>query len=209
MNFSQMSLDLQACFFAGLFQGDRAIRTGAVLLANGHEMEGAGLGHDAGLADIGCDTDHTGQDLVRSEGAAQDIDGLNPVLQGYHRGIRPDDGTAGFGNGFGVLQFDGEQQVIRRRQRGDVIGHLGRVDQQVTFRPGDAQPFFPDRVQMRAARDKGNVLTRKGQPTAEIAANTAGTKCNNIHVSNLAQVREAQARWIRWQASSSTSVARA
>ena len=62
---------------------------------------------------------------------------------------------------------------------------------------------------MRAARDEGHIDTGERQLGTEIAADPAGAECDDPLRQIPRQVSAAQARWMRWQASSSTSVDKA
>src|SRR4051812_22803793 len=52
---------------------------------------------------------------------------------------------------------------------------------EIAFRAGDAQPARAHRLEMRAARDKGDVHARRREPPAKITADAAAPDNCNPH----------------------------
>ena len=145
----------------------------SVKLAEDEARHGAGVADHARLGDHGGDVRDTADDLLSPEHAGEHARAVDPVLQRDHPRTRPEQGLERCGGGLGVVELDREDHQIDRADRGRVAARLRRPDQDVAERAAQRQPVLPERREMRAPREEGDVLPGSSEAAADVAADPA------------------------------------
>ena len=153
---------------------------------NSSPRHGAGVADEAGLGDHRGD----GRDAADHVPVAQHADqaglGVDAVLQGDHAGgpgrpVGLQERGAGGAGALHVPQLGGEEHDVDRSDLGRIVGGVGGRDLNVAVGAGDAEPLFPDRLQVSAAGDEGDIAAGGGEPGAEIAADPARAHHRDLH----------------------------
>ena len=143
---------------------------------------------NARLGELGTDSRDTARHMLPAENAAQLSFTVYAVQKrDYHR-VAAQQGPAELAGTFGVIELGCEEHDVDGADASGIIGGAGRLDVRVTARTLHAQAAIPDGLEMRAARDEADVVSRRRQARAEITADPAAAHDRNLHVA-LASIR--------------------
>src|SRR5579859_46886 len=173
------NLGVDAAGTRGVEQRLRPRRLAAVVFAEHHALERAGLHDDAGAADRGCHVGGAAHHRAGAENSAQHVVLLHAVLQRDDAGVRPHDRLERLRRAFGVPQFDGEQHDVDRADLLRIVGDvdLGQADRIV--RALDREAVLAHGCKMRAAGDEVHVGAALLELGAEITADAARSHDGN------------------------------
>ena len=165
---------------AGLKEGPPALARAAVHLAE-DEATQEPVADDARRLDGRQHLGHASHHVPGPQDGLELLLVFHAVLDRQHARALPNDGLDGLAGAVRVERLDAEEDEVSRRQAFQVLDH-GRADHPLAVDGRlHAEPMRPDGLEVRAARDEGNVLTRPRELGAEVSAGPARSHHDDAH----------------------------
>jgi hypothetical protein len=106
---------------------------------------------------------------------------VHAVLDGEHAGVRAEHGREGASRALRIEGLDAEEHEIRRPQPVELV-HGGSFHHPFPFRGGlHPEPLGADRLEVRAARHEGDVLSRPRELRPEETAGASRSHHDDAH----------------------------
>src|SRR5438876_603445 len=189
----------QAASRTRIWRAWRALRPRAVRLADTQAVSFRVMDHPR-LCDVGRKIRERSHDAPRFDRRRDDaagIDALEPqtvqraadslevpprnaVLRGHDDGVRTEQRTERRRDGRQTVRLDAEDDDVRRADRVQIAGHF-RPDVKIPFGAEHAKAPLAHGLQVRTAREQHDVGTGARQPRADVPADRAGARDDDLH----------------------------
>ena len=136
---------------------------------------------EAGLGDHGCDVRHAGGDVRAPDGARHHADCVHSVLKRNDDRIGADERREKRCSRNDIIELDRKEDRIDGADGRRVVGRVHAVNVEIALGTLEAQAARPQSLEMTAARDEGDVRSRRREPAAEVAADRARADDRDAH----------------------------
>jgi hypothetical protein len=137
---------------------------------------------------VGEDEGDASEDVSGPDASSDLLLIVDSVLEGKDSCLRLQHGPDQSGGLIGVIRLDAEEDGVARA---DLCGVVARCDAngEVPVVSANPKAAFSDGSQVIAAGDEANLCSRRGQPSAVVAADTTGPHNPDLHPPELFAVR--------------------
>ena len=129
----------------------------------------------------GDDAAQTAQDMLRADFIGQLIRCFDAILKRQDTGVWADYRPYRFCSVPDLPRFDPQKGHINLTDRGWIICRLCRRNQEIAQDAVNTKTVRLDRPQVISAGDENDIVPRLGEPSTEIATNTASAEHRNAH----------------------------
>ena len=137
--------------------------------------------HYTGRGELDADAGEADEQRRQAEPAGEDSLVLDAVLEREHDDLRTNHRSERTSRRRGVVRLDAHQHQIGHGRLGGIAHGADAAEPERLARELDGETVTPERLQVRAPRNQGDVVPAPGEPGAEVATDGAGAEDEHAH----------------------------